>query len=154
LVFLGETGDNSRLVGFSATVQFHFYGKPVLHPIVLGVCDTMPCVLGCLTNCKSRSRMRKRRCSGMIHDICRFRGYPHEEERMLCRNISWTAVCDRVRAWDGREAVGYPSYPQMSPPTRFGCHLSNAAGEETDRVKMQSRKSGAKRVIWRLIDSV
>jgi hypothetical protein len=96
--------------------------------------------------------MRNRRCGGMIPadsvDTSTRRW------RMLRRNKGWTAVCDRVRAWDGREAVGYPSYPQMSLPIRFGFHLSSAAGEETDRAKMQSRKSGAKRVIWRSIDSV
>jgi hypothetical protein len=39
------------------------------------------------------------------------RGHLRQEERMLHGNKGWTAVCDKVRAWDGREAVGYPSYP-------------------------------------------
>jgi len=44
--------------------------------------------------------------------------------------------------------------PTKSPPIKFGFHFSSAAGEEMDRAKMQSRKSGAKRVICRSMDSV
>jgi hypothetical protein len=44
--------------------------------------------------------------------------------------------------------------PKKSPPIKFGFHRSSAAGEEMDRAKMQSRKSGVKRAIWRSINSV
>jgi hypothetical protein len=44
--------------------------------------------------------------------------------------------------------------PKKSPPIKFGFHRSSAAGEEMDRAKMQSPKSGAKRAIWRSMDSV
>jgi hypothetical protein len=33
---LGQRG-NERFVGFSATAQLHFYGKPVLRPLAEGI---------------------------------------------------------------------------------------------------------------------
>ena len=44
--------------------------------------------------------------------------------------------------------------PLMSPPTRFASMASSAAGEETRRARMQSRKPGAKRSICASMRSV
>src|ERR1700721_2410005 len=44
--------------------------------------------------------------------------------------------------------------PKISPPTRLEFQLSRSFGVETERARMQSRNSGAKRTIWRSMDSV
>ena len=105
-----------------------------------------------LTNCQLTSRMRKRRGSGMIagHSVdTATRGSGCSAEIKIGPDVR-----DRVGCGTEEEVSDIHSAPSKSPPIQFGFHRSSTAGEEMDRAKMQSRKFGAKRAIWRSIDSV